>query len=316
MSFDPNFKIPAHTRIQFQDTFMAAIQQNEAKFANTTNVESQWTAKQYVKRMRDTIQWRINNARFGKTNAREFEAGFRSGFWQLLEAEAIKFDRADQKLLDTIPVPTGSVIQDMMSGLNRMRDDMFLAAAVAPSLGGADPYVTPSPFPTENIIPVNYVKPGVGLGANSGLTVWKLMKAKTHFEQQEIDLDREELILGISPDEKTQLLLDAEAASNSAWAKIVLKWFEVYEGGNREAKLMGFKVITSNRLNEDETTGVRTCVAYTKKAFCSAPMSGVETKIDILPTDRHTIQVAAYADWGCFRVFDEMVLQIPCDPTP
>lgn len=316
MSFGTTFTIPEHTRRQLQDGFEAAIQQEEAKFAQVTNVDPAWTAKQYVKRMRDTNEWRVNNTRFGVTNAEEFEAGFRSGFWNLLEATPKKFDRADQKLLDTIPLPTGPVIDDMRMGLSRIKDDLFIAAATADSLGGAEPYITPTAFPVGNVIAVNYVRPGVALGANSGLTPWKILAARQFFKAQHIDFDREEMVLAISSEEEMQLMLSAEAASNDAWAKVTLEWFKMRLGGNKEAKLMGFRVVESERLAVDSGTGVRTCVAFAKRAFCSSPITGIETHIDVLPTKRHAIQVAAYAQWGCFRVFDEMVLKLPCDPSP
>lgn len=316
MPFDPTFEIPAHTKRQFHDAFEAAIQQNDSRLAGVTNIDPSWTSKQYVKRMRETNAWRVNNTRFGKTNAKEFKAGFRSGFRQQLEAEPIKFDRADKALLDSIPLPTGPVLEDMMSGLNRIRDDLFVTAASAASLGGADPYVTPTAFPVSQVVPVNYIKPGAALGANKGLTVWKLLEARNRFLKTYVDVDREDIILAISSDEETQLMLDAEAANNDAWAAIVLKWFEARLSGNKDAKLMGiFRVVTTNSLTVS-ALDIRTCVAFAKRAFCASPMSGMETHIDVLSAERHSIQVAAYADWGCFRVFDEMVLEMPCDISP
>jgi hypothetical protein len=314
---DTLYTIPEHTRRQLEDAFTAKIQQLDAKFAGTTNVASDWTAKQYVKRLRDTIQWRVNNTRFGVHNAREFKAGFRSGFWSNLEAEPIKFDRLDQALLDSIPLPTGPVIDEMSNGLNRLRDDLFIAAATADSLGGAEPHITPMAFPVDQVVPVNFYKPLAALGANKGLTVWKVLEARRRFQKLYVDMDREEFILGISPDMEMQLMLDAEAASNDSWAQMVLKWFEKRLTGDQEAKLLGvFKVVTSNRLQEDSSTGIETAVCFAKRAFLSSPMAGMETHIDILPKDRHAVQVTGYAKWGCFRLFDEMVLEMPCDPSP
>ena len=280
------------------------------------NVDPEWSAKQYVKRMRDTIAWRVNNTRFGETNAEEFEAGFRSGFWSSIEATPKKFDRIDQKLLDSIPLPTGPVIEDMMMGLGRIQDDLFIAASTADSLGGAEPYITPTVFPAGNAIDVGYIKPLVAVGANQGMTPWKVLEARNRFLKQFIDFDSEEMVLAMSADEQTQLILSAEAAPNEAWAKVTLNWFEKRLGGDMAAKLMGFTVVSSERLSVDSGTGVRTCVAFAKRAFCVSPMSGIETHIDVLPTKRHSIQVAAYAQFGVFRVFDEMVIKIPCDPSP
>lgn len=310
MSFGNSYTIPEHTRQQFQDAFLAAVQQNESKFASVTNVDPAWTAPQYTKRMADAQEWFVNNSRFGQNTAKEFEAGFRSGFKQNLDMRPVKFDRHDQKLLDTIALPTGQVIQDGMSGLNRLRDDLFVDAALADSLGGPKPHITPSVFPVSQVVPVNYDKPGAALGANSGLHIWKILRAKTLFEKAFVDLDREELVLAISPDDKTNLLLAAESDASEAWAKHVLSWFDKYEGGDRLAKLHGFQVVTTTRLKV--AGSITSCLAFAKRAFCWAPISGVETKIDVLPEKRHAIQVSAYAEFGVFRVFDEMVLELPC----
>ena len=316
MSFGTLFQIPEHTRRQFQDSFTAAIQQQESKFKPVMNIDPEWTAKQYVKRMRDTISWRVNNTRFGATNAEEFEAGFRSGFWSAIEATPKKFDRIDQKLLDSIPLPTGPVIEDMMMGHERIVDDLFIAASTADALGGAEPYITPQSFPSGQAIDVGYIKPLVAIGANQGLTPWKVLEARRRFKAAFIDFDREDMVLAISSEEETQLILSAEAAPNNAWAKVTLEWFKSRLEGNMDAKLMGFRVVSSERLAQDPNTGIRTCVAFAKRAFCVSPVQGIETHIDVLPTQRHSIQVTAYAQFGAFRVFDEMVIKIPCDPSP
>lgn len=316
MSFGPTFTIPEHTKRQLQDGFEAAVQQHESKFKSVMNVDAGWTAKQYVKRMSTTREWRVNNTRFGTTAAVEFEAGFRSGFWSNLDAIPVKFDRIDQALLDSIPLPTGPVINEFMSGLSRLQDDLFIEASTAPSLGGAEPYITPTAFPVGNVIDVGYIRPLTALGANQGMTPWKVLEARRRFIAAHIDFDREDMVLAMSSAEEVQLMLNAEAAKTDAWAMVTMEWFKQRLAGNKEAKLMGFRVVSSERLEEDPSTGVRTCVAFAKRAFCVSPIGGVETKMDILPKERHALQVAAYSKFGAFRVFDEMVIKIPCDPTP
>lgn len=316
MSFGPTFQIPEHTRRQLQDGFEAAIAQRESKFKPVMNIDPAWKAKQYVKRMSETREWLVNNTRFGRTSAVEFKAGFRSGFWNNLDAIPVKFDRIDQALLDSIPLPTGPVITEFMAGLARIQDDLFIAASTADALGGSEPYITPQTFPAGQIIDVGYIKPLVAIGANQGMTVWKVLEARRRFLASFIDFDREDMILAMSSDEETQLMLDAENAKSGAWAKVTLEWFNKRLGGDMEAKLMGFRVVSSERLPVDANTGVRTCSAFAKRAFCVSPMMEIETKMDILPEGRHALQVAAYAKFGAFRVFDEMVLKIPCDPSP
>jgi len=315
MSFGTSYTIPDQLRAQLEDTFRATVQQTESKFDGAATVDAEWTEQQYVLRMADTQTWRVNDTRFGETNAKEFAAGFRSGFWHTLEADPVKFDRGDQKLLAKVALPTGRVITDMMAGLNRLKDDLFVAQATAPALGGAKPYVTPQNLPSSSIIPVNYVQPGSPLGPNSGMHIWKVLEARRRFKAAQVDFDREEMMLAMSSEEETQMLLSAQAAPNEAWAKVVLNWFEARLDG-KQTKLCGFTVIDSERLQVDQSTDIRSCVAFSKLAFCASPTSNIETKIDVLPQSRHATQVAAYANWGCFRVFDERVQVIPCDRSP
>lgn len=303
--------IPQHTRQQFQDAFNAQLQQSESRFAAVTNVDSAWTAQQYTKRQRGPVEWLVNNQRFGKRPAVEFAAGFRTGFANNLEMVPVKFDRTDKKRLDTIALPTGDVIQDAMSGLNRLRDQLFISAAVDQSYGGDFPHVTPTAFPSGNVIPVNYVKPGTSPGSNSGLTIWKVLRAKRLLRDTGIDLDREELVLAVGYDQPQQLILSAEAATNEAWAKATLDWFMKFEAGDTSAKLFGFSVIVSQYVTA--ASSIRNCVAFAKRAMCWKPMGSVETKIEEGSIeDRSQIVVGGYADMGVFREYDELVFKVPC----
>jgi hypothetical protein len=316
MSFDPTYTIPAHTRRQFQDSFSAQIQQVESRFAVAQNNASDWTAKQYVKRMSGQQTWRVNNGRFGKNLAKEFVAGFRSGFWQTLEMEPVKFDQHDKAKLDTISLPTSDVIRDGKSAFNRLCDDLFLTAALADSLGGEDPYVTPTVFPTANVIPVNYIKAGVAAsGASSGMTIWKILRAKKYYEDLSINLDQEELFLAMSPDDKMNLLLSAEAAPNEAWAKITLDWVMKMETGQKDAKLFGFTPIITTRLSTATVSSelIESAIAFSRRAFCWCPMMNIETRIEQGSIeDRNMITVGANATHGVFREHDELVLNIKC----
>jgi hypothetical protein len=111
-AFGSSSTITQATRQQFADTFNASIQQTMAKFASVTNVDPSWTAQMRTISQRGTVEWLVNNQRFGKRPAVEFAAGYRTGFAQNLEMIPVKFDRNDKKRLDTIALPTGEVIQD------------------------------------------------------------------------------------------------------------------------------------------------------------------------------------------------------------
>lgn len=310
MSFAPNYTIPAHTRQQYDDAFNAAIQQEDQRFSSITNVDSRWTADIYTKKQRGLVYWKVNNQRFGKQVAREFEAGNRTGFTDRLTMEPVKFDRTDRARLDTLALPTGPVIQDGMSALNRLRDSLFIASSVADSYGGELPKaITPTVFPSSQVIPVNYVKPGASLGSDSGLHIWKVLRAKNFFRKLGIDLSREELVLAVGYDQPEQLMLSAEAASNEAWAKLTLEWYAKWQTNPME-KLFGFQVIASGDVTATGST--RNCVAFAKRAFCWKPTGKVETKIEEKGLeDNNQIWVGGYAEFGCFREHDELVLKMP-----
>lgn len=310
MPFDPSYTIPTHTRQQFNDAFNAAIQQEQQRFANVTNIDSEWTALTYTFKQRGLVEWLVNNQRFGKRPAVEFAGGFRTGFANNLEMIPVKFDRKDRARLDTIALPTGPVIQDAMSGLNRLKDQLFIEAAVADSYGGDFPHVTATVFPTGNVVPVDYTKPGVAT-ASCGLTIWKILRAKNLFRKTNINMDKEELVLAIGFDQVEQLLLNSEAAANSAWAKTVLDWHSKFESGDTAAKLLGFTVITSSHVTT--ASSVRNCVAFCKRAFRWKPMGATETKIEEGSIeDRGQITIGGYSEMGVVREHDELVLKMPC----
>jgi len=308
--FAPNQTIPQHTRQQFQDAFAAAVQQMDSKFAQYTNVDAAWTADIYTKRQRTKVEWLVNNARFGGNTAGEFVAGFRTGIVDRMDMKPIKFDRADKGRLDTLALPTGHVIEDAKHGLARLRDQLAIKAALADARGGPHPHMDVISFPSDQVVPINYVKPGAALGSNSGLHLWKVLRAKRIFEGLNVDLDREELVLAIHPDDKDSLLLSAELAPNESWAKMTLDWYAKYESGQRDAKLMGFNVLQTTNLT---TVGsVRHAVAFCKRAFCWKPLAAPEMKIDEGDAEnRHAITISGYAEFGCFRELDELVLDLP-----
>lgn len=314
MAYSAFSAVPEHYRRQFQNQWDQQVQQMESRFKVAGIIDSSWTAKEKVFSDLNIVEWHENNSRFGKTNAEEIDGGKRKGIKRKFNV-ARKFDRTDKEFLEQMGLPDSEVMQAMRAGWERKLDDVFIDAAGADSLGGVEPYITPVPFPNSQVIPVNYVKPQAALGSNSGLTFWKVAETKARFERLDLDLSREELFLAISPDEEQQLLLQAESAPNDVWAKAVFSWYDAVARG-QDAKLLGlFKVIKSNRLPVNAGTDIRTCYAFTRKAFTMSSDS-FEIKIDILPTENHSLQIAGYAHKGVFRRYDERVVAIPCDRSP
>jgi hypothetical protein len=317
MSFsDTTYTIPEHYPRQFSDQFAHQIQQTEGRFVNAGIIDPSWTAKEKVYRDLSQNTWVRDDTRFGATVARESLASFRKAWKKKIHAEPIKFDQWDQALLDHIVLPSSQEMQAMMYGYERARDDLFIEACSEDALGGKDPYNTAIPFPPSQVIPVNAVKPGATAGANLGLTIWKLLLAKQRFENLNINLDREEVCLAVSPDEKLDLALTVEVSPNDVWANLIGDWFKEDARGNAQARLLGiFKVITTTRLPLP-ATDIRTCYAFCRSAFVVSPASEVKSSMDRVPTQRNMLLIQGSAMVGIGRRYDERIIAIPCDRSP
>lgn len=163
--------------------------------------EGRWTGKQYVFRDLSKNTWQRNDTRGGDTTSRESTASFRSVFKKKIEAEAIEFPDWDTELLDSIVSPSSAEMTAMRSGYERGVDDLVIEALFEDSFGGPEPHVTSQVFPTTQIIPVNFVKPGDALGSNNGMSPWKLVRARRQLEELDIDLAREDACVALSPAE-------------------------------------------------------------------------------------------------------------------
>ena len=310
--FSASLTIPDHFRRQFAATWAMELQQRNQKFASAGSIESGWSTKEFVWTDLDTTEAQeTTGQRFGDSNPSDLGGGKRKGYQRNFEV-GIKRDQWDQKWLDASALPDSDVITNMRSGLNRKLDDVFIEAAAADALTGADPYNTALALPATSKVAVDYVLSGAA--ANSGLTPYKILEATKRLEVAEVDMDNEELYLAITPKQKLDLVAFCAAATNDVWAKVVGSWLSDREQG-RITKLMGFNVIMSNRLTKVTATDVRTCVAFTKSAFKVSPITQ-RLEIDKLPTKRHALQLMSYVAFGAVRVSDEKTQLIYCDESP
>jgi hypothetical protein len=218
-------------------------------------------------------------------------------------------------LLDRIVLPTSEEQQALRYGYERAVDDLFLEACTEDAYGGEEPYTTSISFPASQQLAVNETKTGA-TGANLGLTPWKLLRAKKRFEDLDINLDREEVVLAMRPQQELELLAYVESAGNDIWAAMIADWYKSYTAGNESAKLFGlFKVIKTTRLAVPGTDIV-TCFAFCRSAFIMSPASEVKVSLDRIPEQRNMLLLQGSAMVGVSRRYDERIIQIPCDQSP
>jgi hypothetical protein len=308
---DPYYTIPEHYPRQFATNFNHAIQQMESKFRGMVDPDARWQAKQYVFRDLSKNTWTRNDTRGGVTTARESLASFRSTFKKKVEAEAIEFYEWDEELLAQIVHPKSTEIEAMRAGYERAFDDLTIEAAFEDSFGGPDPHVTSQPFPAAQAVAVNYGTPAAPVaGSDQPMTPWKLFRARKMFEEAEVDLDREEACIALSPAEIEDLTYYVSTAPSDVWAKIVGGWLEQYHNGNRGAKLMGFSPIITNRLLVSAST--RNCVAFCRSGFVKSATEEVKVSMDRIPDQRNKLLLQGSAMVGIARRHDEKIIKIPC----
>ena len=311
---DPTYTIPEHFEKRYAMTFAQEVQQSVSKFSPFLDADSQWTGKQFVYRDLSKTNWVVNNSRGGTTPTRESTASFRSVFSDKLEPEeGIIFPDWDDELLDRVSSPKSAEMEAMKMGFERALDDLTISRLFSDVYVGteANGHTTAKAFPTANILPVNYGTPvAPTAGSNQPLTPWKIIRAKKMIEMADVDLDREELLLAISPEEVEDLIYYVSTAPNELWATIVGDWLKAYQSGNTLAKLMGCTVIRSNRLTV--SSGIRTCALYCRSAFVRSAYMDVKSSFDKLPREKHAMQLWSSARVGIGRRRDEGVIQIPC----
>ncbi len=316
MSFsDTTYNIPEHYPRQLADTFAHQIQQTEGKFKMAGVLDPSWTAKEKVYRDLSKNTWIRDESRFGDTVARETAASFRKAWKKKIVAEPIKFAEWDRELLDRIVLPTSEEQQALRYGYERAVDDLFLEACTEDAYGGDEPYTTAIPFPASQQLAVNETSTGAS-GANTGLTPWKLLRAKKRFEDLDINLDREEVCLAIRPQQEIEMAKYIESASNDVWAGLMAEWYRAYSRGDTNAKLFGiFKVIKTTRLAVP-ASDIVTCFAFCRSAFIMSPASEVKVSLDRIPEQRNMLLLQGSAMVGVSRRYDERIIQIPCDQSP
>jgi Phage capsid protein len=310
--FSPSLSIPDHFRRQMAAVWNQVVQQRNQRFGTAGVLAPDWRAKEYVWSDLDAINaTETTGQRFGDTNPQDLTGGKRKGYKREFKVPVIR-DKWDAAWMEGAVLPDSDVIMAMKSGLNRALDDVFIEAAIADGLGGADPYNTPIPVPNGSKVPVNYILGG--LGVNSGLTPYKILEAKTRLLQQDVDLDEEQLVLAITPKQQLDLVAFANIQTSDIWSRVVGKWIEDTEAG-KMTRLMGCEVIMSNRLKLDVPTDIRTCAVFAKSAFKVSPLHQ-EMKMDQLPERNHALQIVSYANFGAVRVVDKKTQLIYCDESP
>jgi hypothetical protein len=144
-------------------------------------------------------------------------------------------------LLQTNIAPQGSYVQSALAAGNRKADDLFLTAFFGDAQTGETGGTTTS-FASASQVSVNEG------GTTSGINIDKLRAAQKILLDNDIDLDAEDITIGISPYQHDELLGLTQVVSTDFNTRPILG-----EDG-RVRSFMGMNIVISTRLPTDSNS--------------------------------------------------------------
>lgn len=146
---------------------------------------------------------------------------------------------------------------------------------------------------------------------NAGLTIEKLIAAKSLFGKNDVDIEdpRNKLYMGVTQQQLDDLLATTEVKSSDYNTVKALVKGEINT-------FLGFDFKRSQRFSLDATTDIRTCVAWAKSGVRLGINQDITGKIAPRPDKRFAMYVYACMSIGASRMEEEKVVEVPCDESP
>lgn len=220
-------------------------------------------------------------------------------------------DEWDDELLGDVSSPRSAVVISHASAFQRAYDEAVVLAATGTAYIGEDGDEAVD-LPNTQKVPVNYIHGGTG--SNSGLTLAKIIKAKSILGKNEAAgqnkaLMGDKLIFLVTQQQLDDLLVNVDQVSNSRYA-------DVKALVNGEVNhFMGFEFIRLELLEKDVATDVRTCIAMVTSGVAFSK-NGTSTKFSVRDDLNETLQIRTKGRHGATRTEEEKVVAVYCDESP
>ncbi len=294
-------QIPEFFKSEFATNWEHLLQQKESRLKNYATIEN-FSGKEKFFNEIDAQTMTRKTTRAGQTARSDLTLG-KYVLRKLPYELANLFDEYDQDFLGDIVLPTSATIKSHAMAYMRACDQTIIDALEGTRYTGE---LGTTANALSQTVAVNYVP--TGSPANSGLTLAKLIQAKSILETNEIDPE-DELIFAYSQKQLDDLLLNVSQVSSSDYADI-----KALVHGNIDM-FMGFKFVKTQLLTKNSSTDVRTCLAYVKSGVKFAG-SDRRSYMDIIPAESHSLQVRTTANMGATRTLEEKVVAVYCDESP
>ena len=220
--------------------------------------------------------------------------GFQKATW---------IDEDDHILLGSLPDPQSIIVLNHGIAVNRLKDQLLINAALGVNFTGTQGPTTATPLPAAQQVGVQFK----GSGSNTGLTLAKILQALYLLDSN--DVPESDRVMVYAAKQLYNLLLNVDQVDSVLYndVRALMK--------GRLDEFAGFRFIRTQLLPTVGTPAVRSCIAYQKKFLLLGIGKDSTTKIDILPTQSHAIQVRTTYLAGATRMEEAGVVQIACDET-
>lgn len=297
---------------QFDANWQHLVQQNEGRLHSVVRQET-------VKGKRKLLNFigkskaRLITTRNGKTIPSNTPFAKRKLSLRSYD-EVYHEDEWDADLLGDVTSPRSAVVISQASAFQRAMDEAVIKAATGTAYIGEDGTDAVDLLPTQKVA-VNFTHGGEIVNASYGLTLAKLIRAKSILGRNEAWGQNQSGVLGdkayfvVSQKQLDDLLISVDAVSNSRYA-------DVKALVNGEVNhFMGFEFIRTELLELDVSTGVRTCFGFLSSGIAFAK-NGLSTKMVIRDDLNETLQIRTKGSHGATRTEEEKVVVVYCDETP
>jgi hypothetical protein len=290
---------------QFSSNIQHRMQQEDSRFAGKVRSESQKGKTKFYEQLGTTAAVR--------RTSRHADTPRVDSAHKRRQCNLNDYDWSD--LVDTLDDvkllidPASAYAQSATFAFNRAIDGEIISAATGSSY--ADENGTGSvqavALPTAQKVAVDFVYSGST--ANSGLTLGKMIKAKSILGKAEYPKGSK-LFLAVSQQQIDDLLVNVSQVSSADYAAVKA----LVDG--QVNYFMGFEFIKTQELSLDSGTDVRTCFAYVQNGILLATGQAPQGRITERADKNYATQVYMNMSIGATRMQEEMVVQILTDESP
>lgn len=215
-------------------------------------------------------------------------------------------DEWDEELLGEVTSPRSAVVISHASAFQRAYDEEVIRAATGTAYIGEEGDEAVDLPSTQKVV-VNYIHGSTG--SNSGLTLAKLIKARSILGLNEADTPNDNLLFFYSQKQLDDLLVNVDQVSNERYNEVKA----LVDG--KVTKFLGFEFVKLQLLDLDTSTDVRTCIAMVSSGVAFAK-NGMSTKITVRDDLNETLQIRTKGRHGATRTEEEKVVAVYCDESP